>query len=147
MRPNPDQVGEGALVVPIEHGTTPPSLRFGAPWRGACRDVGLRRAQSSRLTKSGRLIREAKLSYSLENHSHEKRVSRPGSSNRCLETGSLSQFPPKLVARGSRQLQCPPLDWMGARVVDWARLESVCTARYRGFESLPIRQRYICCLK
>jgi hypothetical protein len=29
--------------------------------------------------------------------------------------------------------------WMGARVVDWARLESVCTARYRGFESLPIR--------
>jgi hypothetical protein len=29
---------------------------------------------------------------------------------------------------------------MGARVVDWARLESVCTARYRGFESLPIRQ-------
>jgi hypothetical protein len=28
---------------------------------------------------------------------------------------------------------------MGARVVDWARLESVCTARYRGFESLPIR--------
>jgi hypothetical protein len=29
---------------------------------------------------------------------------------------------------------------MGARAVDWARLESVCTARYRGFESLPIRQ-------
>jgi hypothetical protein len=28
---------------------------------------------------------------------------------------------------------------MGARAVDWARLESVCTARYRGFESLPIR--------
>jgi hypothetical protein len=32
---------------------------------------------------------------------------------------------------------------MGARAVDWARLESVCTARYRGFESLPIRQRLI----
>ncbi len=31
---------------------------------------------------------------------------------------------------------------MGARVVDWARLESVCTARYRGFESLPIRQAF-----
>ncbi len=28
---------------------------------------------------------------------------------------------------------------MGARAVDRARLESVCTARYRGFESLPIR--------
>src|SRR5262249_27986805 len=52
--------------------------------------------------------------------------------------------PPKLVARGARQLQCPPLDWMGARVVDWARLESVCTARYRGFESLPIRHSYKC---
>src|SRR5262249_40517655 len=34
--------------------TTPPSLRFGAPWRGAGPDVGLRRAQSSRLAKSGR---------------------------------------------------------------------------------------------
>jgi hypothetical protein len=33
------------------------------------------------------------------------------------------------------------LPWMGARAVDWARLESVCTARYRGFESLPIRLR------
>jgi hypothetical protein len=31
---------------------------------------------------------------------------------------------------------------MGARAVDWARLESVCTARYRGFESLPIRFRW-----
>ena len=31
---------------------------------------------------------------------------------------------------------------MGARVVDWARLESVCTARYRGFESLPIRHAF-----
>ncbi len=31
---------------------------------------------------------------------------------------------------------------MGARAVDWARLESVCTARYRGFESLPIRFRF-----
>jgi hypothetical protein len=31
---------------------------------------------------------------------------------------------------------------MGARVVDWARLESVCTARYRGFESLPIRHSF-----
>ena len=28
---------------------------------------------------------------------------------------------------------------MGARAVDWARLESVCTERYRGFESRPIR--------
>jgi hypothetical protein len=35
------------------------------------------------------------------------------------------------------------LSWMGARAVDWARLESVCTARYRGFESLPIRQWFI----
>jgi hypothetical protein len=32
---------------------------------------------------------------------------------------------------------------MGARVVDWARLESVCTARYRGFESLPIRSKFL----
>src|ERR1700746_1473743 len=32
---------------------------------------------------------------------------------------------------------------MGARAVDWARLESVCTARYRGFESLPIRHMHI----
>ena len=44
------------------------------------------------------------------------------------------------------------LSWMGARAVDWARLESVCTARYRGFESLPIRKSFtsgptnqICC--
>jgi hypothetical protein len=34
------------------------------------------------------------------------------------------------------------LSWMGARAVDWARLESVCTARYRGFESLPIRHTF-----
>jgi hypothetical protein len=33
---------------------------------------------------------------------------------------------------------------MGARAVDWARLESVCTARYRGFESLPIRHISAC---
>ena len=31
---------------------------------------------------------------------------------------------------------------MGGRVVDCARLESVYTARYRGFESLPIRQKF-----
>ena len=30
---------------------------------------------------------------------------------------------------------------MGDRAVDCARLESVCTARYQGFESPPIRQR------
>ena len=42
----------------------------------------------------------------------------------------------KLLLGGSRVTSFP---WMGARVVDWARLESVCTARYRGFESLPIR--------
>src|SRR2546429_8558420 len=30
---------------------------------------------------------------------------------------------------------------MGDRVVDCARLESVCAERHRGFESLPIRQR------
>ena len=30
---------------------------------------------------------------------------------------------------------------MGDRVVDCARLESVCTARYRGFESPPIRHQ------
>jgi hypothetical protein len=31
--------------------------------------------------------------------------------------------------------------WMGAGVVERARLESVCTPKgYRGFESLPIRQ-------
>jgi hypothetical protein len=35
------------------------------------------------------------------------------------------------------------LSWMGARAVDWARLESVCTARYRGFESLPIRKSLV----
>ena len=29
--------------------------------------------------------------------------------------------------------------WRGVRVVDRARLESVCTARYRGFESRPLR--------
>ncbi len=34
------------------------------------------------------------------------------------------------------------MSWMGARAVDWARLESVCTARYRGFESLPIRKSF-----
>ncbi len=28
----------------------------------------------------------------------------------------------------------------GVRVADRARLESVCTARYRGFESLPLRK-------
>ncbi len=33
---------------------------------------------------------------------------------------------------------------MGDRVVDCARLESVCTARYQGFESLPIRHRVDC---
>ena len=31
---------------------------------------------------------------------------------------------------------------MGARVVDWARLESVCAARHRGFESRPIRHAF-----
>ena len=31
---------------------------------------------------------------------------------------------------------------MGGRVVDCARLESVYTERYRGFESLPIRQKF-----
>ena len=31
---------------------------------------------------------------------------------------------------------------MGGRVVDCARLESVYTARYRGFESPPIRQKF-----
>jgi hypothetical protein len=46
----------------------------------------------------------------------------------------------------TKGLQAPAIDTklvgsfrMGARAVDWARLESVCTARYRGFESLPIR--------
>lgn len=33
--------------------------------------------------------------------------------------------------------------WMGGRVVDCARLESVYTERYRGFESPPIRQRSV----
>jgi hypothetical protein len=32
---------------------------------------------------------------------------------------------------------------MGARAVDWARLESVCTERYRGFESRPIRMLFV----
>ena len=32
--------------------------------------------------------------------------------------------------------------WMGDRAVYCARLESVCTARYRGFESPPIRHFY-----
>ncbi len=32
---------------------------------------------------------------------------------------------------------------MGGRVVDCARLESVYTERYRGFESPPIRQRSV----
>src|SRR5271168_103701 len=52
-----------------------------------------------------------------------------------------------IVFRGSRTLvekklkpavkhrNVSGLSWMGARAVDWARLESVCTARYRGFES------------
>src|SRR5438034_6151263 len=31
--------------------------------------------------------------------------------------------------------------WMGDRVVDCARLESVCAERHRGFESPPIRVR------
>ncbi len=31
------------------------------------------------------------------------------------------------------------LTWMGDRVVDCARLESVCAERHRGFESPPIR--------
>jgi hypothetical protein len=31
---------------------------------------------------------------------------------------------------------------MGDRAVYCARLESVCTARYRGFESPPIRQLF-----
>ena len=34
---------------------------------------------------------------------------------------------------------------MGDRVVDCARLESVCTARYQGFESLPIRHHASYC--
>jgi hypothetical protein len=32
---------------------------------------------------------------------------------------------------------------MGDRVVDCARLESVCAERHRGFESPPIRSRFI----
>ena len=31
--------------------------------------------------------------------------------------------------------------WKGGRVVEGARLEIVCTSRYRGFESLPFRQK------
>ncbi len=30
-------------------------------------------------------------------------------------------------------------EWRGVRVVEGARLESVYTATYRGFESLPLR--------
>jgi hypothetical protein len=33
--------------------------------------------------------------------------------------------------------------WMGDRVVDCARLESVCAERHRGFESLPIRSAFL----
>ncbi len=32
---------------------------------------------------------------------------------------------------------------MGGRVVECARLESVYTERYRGFESPPIRQKFV----
>jgi hypothetical protein len=42
-------------------------------------------------------------------------------------------------ARVSIRIQNPNFRRMGARAVDWARLESVCTERYRGFESRPIR--------
>jgi hypothetical protein len=59
------------------------------------------------------------------------------------------RFPVSLYSKALRRLKnsckrylfatISSLNWMGARVVDWARLESVCTARYRGFESLPIR--------
>jgi hypothetical protein len=38
------------------------------------------------------------------------------------------------------RIQNPTFCRMGARAVDWARLESVCTERYRGFESRPIRR-------
>ena len=34
---------------------------------------------------------------------------------------------------------CPPFRRRGGRVVECARLEIGCAARYRGFESLPLR--------
>ncbi len=34
----------------------------------------------------------------------------------------------------------PFVDWRGGRVAEGARLESVYTATYRGFESLSLRQ-------
>jgi hypothetical protein len=61
-----------------------------------------------------------------------------------FQCGSRSGYGVSGITKG---LQEPAIDTklvgsfrMGARAVDWARLESVCTARYRGFESLPIRQ-------
>jgi hypothetical protein len=50
-------------------------------------------------------------------------------------------------ATGLIRIQNPGSCRMGARAVDWARLESVCTDRYRGFESRPIRHshRFCCC--
>src|SRR5438477_6643641 len=48
----------------------------------------------------------------------------------------LSPGLPRLRFRGS---EAEDWFWMGDRVVDCARLESVCAERHRGFESPPIR--------
>ena len=40
----------------------------------------------------------------------------------------------------SREGPAPVLHRRGGRVVECARLESVCRATYRGFEALPLRQ-------
>ena len=47
-----------------------------------------------------------------------------------------------MVARSERVVTVYPVEiWRGVRVVEGARLESVCTLiAYRGFESLPLRQ-------
>ena len=45
-----------------------------------------------------------------------------------------------IVNRPDLRYQLAFDSWMGGRVVDCARLESVYTERYRGFESPPIRQ-------
>ena len=113
MRPNPDQVGEGALVVPIEHGTTPPSLRFGAPWRGACRDVGLRRAQSSRLAKSGRLINQGSKAKLFSGKSLPRKTSLPPRLEQSLFGDRLSlAVPPKISCKRvpSASMSSPRLD-------------------------------------
>ncbi len=58
------------------------------------------------------------------------------------EQSGWSPFALLLVSRCPRDTSRPNT-WRGVRVVDGATLEMLCTARYRGFESRPLRKLFV----